>query len=72
MCTADLILVSAVIIAFSAYLYKYGLGRMVECGECAALIPEASKRCPKCGVQFEPGTAKCSECSAWIPSNSTQ
>ena len=65
-------LVSAVIIAFSAYLYKYGLGRMVECGECAALIPEASKRCPKCGVQFEPGTAKCSECSAWIPSNSTQ
>ena len=65
-------LVSAVIIAFSAYLYKYGLGKMVECGECAALIPEASKRCPKCGVQFEPGTAKCSECSAWIPSNSTQ
>ena len=65
-------LVSAVIIVFSAYLYKYGLGRMVECGECAALIPEASKRCPKCGVQFEPGTAKCSECSAWIPSNSTQ
>lgn len=65
-------LVSAVIIAFSAYLYKYGLGRMVECGECGALIPEASKRCPKCGVQFEPGTAKCSECNAWIPSNSTQ
>ena len=65
-------LVSAVIVIFSAYLYKYGLGRMVECGECAALIPEASKRCPKCGVQFEPGTAKCSECNAWIPSNSTQ
>lgn len=67
-----LALVSAVIIGFSAYLYKYGLGKMVECGECSALIPEASKRCPKCGVQFEPGTAKCSECNAWIPSNSAR
>jgi len=67
-----LALVSAVIIGFSAYLYKYGLGKMVECGECGALIPEASKRCPKCGVQFEPGTAKCSECNAWIPSNSSR
>ncbi len=65
-----LAVVSAAIIGFSAYLYKYGLGRMVECGECGALIPEASKHCPKCGVQFEPGTVKCSECGAWIPSNS--
>jgi ribosomal protein L40E len=44
---------------------------MVECGECGALIPESSRRCPKCGVEFEVGTAKCSECHAWIPSNST-
>ncbi len=64
-------IVAAVIVGFSAYLYRYGLGKMVECGECGALIPEASKRCPKCGVEFEAGTAKCSECGAWIPSNST-
>jgi subtilase family serine protease/ribosomal protein L40E len=66
-----LAIVSAVIIGFSAYLYKYGLGKMVECGECGALIPESSKHCPKCGVEFEAGTAKCSDCGAWIPSNST-
>jgi len=65
-------IVAAIIIFFSLYLYKYGLGKMVECGECGSLIPEASKRCPKCGVQFETGTAKCSECAAWIPANSTE
>lgn len=66
-----LAVIAAAIILFSAWLYKYGLGKMVECGECGALIPESSKRCPKCGVEFEVGTAKCSECGAWIPSNST-
>ncbi len=39
-------IVFAVILVFSVYLYKYGLGKMVECGECGALIPESSKRCP--------------------------
>lgn len=65
-----LAVIAAAIILFSAWLYKYGLGKMVECGECGALIPESSRRCPKCGVEFEVGTAKCSECGAWIPSNS--
>ncbi len=60
-------IVIAVIVAFSLYLYKVGLGRMVECGNCGALIPEVSKHCPKCGVEFEADTAKCSECGAWIP-----
>lgn len=60
-------IVIAVIVAFSLYLYKVGLGRMVECGNCGALIPEVSKHCPKCGVEFETDTAKCSECGAWIP-----
>lgn len=60
-------IVIAVIVAFSFYLYKVGLGRMVECGNCGALIPEVSKHCPKCGVEFEADTAKCSECGAWIP-----
>jgi len=66
-----LAVIAAAILLFSVWLYKYGLGKMVECGECGALIPESSKRCPKCGVEFEVGTAKCSECGAWIPSNST-
>ncbi|HNU36295.1 MAG TPA: hypothetical protein PKJ15_06820, partial [Methanomassiliicoccales archaeon] len=60
-------IVIAVIVIFSLYLYKVGLGRMVECGNCGALIPEVSKHCPKCGVEFETDTAKCSECGAWIP-----
>jgi RNA polymerase subunit RPABC4/transcription elongation factor Spt4 len=61
-------IVIAVIVIFSLYLYRVGLGRMVECGNCGALIPEASRHCPKCGVEFESDTAKCSECGAWIPS----
>jgi subtilase family serine protease/ribosomal protein L40E len=65
-----LAVIASAIVIFSAWLYKYGLGKMVECGECGSLIPDSSKRCPKCGVEFEVGTAKCSECSAWIPSNS--
>jgi subtilase family serine protease/RNA polymerase subunit RPABC4/transcription elongation factor Spt4 len=65
------LVVLIVIVLFSLYLYRYGLGKMVECGECGALIPESSKRCPKCGTTFEMGTAKCSECGAWIPANST-
>lgn len=64
-----IVVVAAVIIGFSLYLYKYGLGKMVECGECGSLIPENSKKCPKCGVLFETGTAKCSECGAWIPAS---
>ncbi|HUV24600.1 MAG TPA: CARDB domain-containing protein [Methanomassiliicoccales archaeon] len=63
--------VAGVIIGFSMYLYKYGLGKMVECGECGSLIPENSKKCPKCGVEFETGTAKCSECGAWIPASAS-
>ncbi|HIH77081.1 MAG TPA: hypothetical protein HA343_07220, partial [Methanomassiliicoccales archaeon] len=62
------VIVIAVIAIFSLYLYRVGLGRMVECGNCGALIPESSRHCPKCGVEFESDTAKCSECGAWIPS----
>jgi hypothetical protein len=67
-----IVVVLLVIIAFSFYLYKYQLGRLVECGECGALIPESSKKCPKCGVEFETGTAKCSQCGAWIPAASSE
>jgi len=64
--------VGAVVAGFFAYTYVYGLGKLVECGECGAFIPAASKRCPKCGVEFESGTMKCSECGAWIPAASAE
>jgi ribosomal protein L40E len=67
-----IIVVAAAIAGFTIYTYKYGLGKYVECGECGAFIPAASKRCPKCGVEFEAGTMKCSECGAWIPAASTE
>jgi len=57
---------------FSLYLYRYGLARVVECGNCGAFIPESSKKCPHCGVEFETGTAKCSNCSSWIPASSRE
>jgi ribosomal protein L40E len=67
-----IVVVGAAIAGFTAYTYFYGLGKYVECGECGAFIPAASKRCPKCGVEFEAGTMKCSECGAWIPAESTE
>ncbi|HUV62097.1 MAG TPA: CARDB domain-containing protein, partial [Thermoplasmata archaeon] len=62
----------AVVVGFTLYTYKYGLGKLVECGECGAFVPAASKRCPKCGVEFEAGTMKCSECGQWVPSSASE
>jgi subtilase family serine protease len=56
-----------VVLLVGVALAKFGLGRLVECGECGAFIPEGEKACPKCGAVFETDTAKCSECGAWIP-----
>lgn len=67
-----IVAVVGVVAGFTVYTYVYGLGKLVECGECGAFIPAASKRCPKCGVEFEVGTMKCSECGAWIPAESTE
>src|SRR3989449_908684 len=58
---------AAVAIGVSLYWKVYGLGKMVECGECRAFIPEDATTCPKCGVEFERDMAKCSNCQAWIP-----
>lgn len=67
-----IILVSAIlaVLAVGIFLARFGLGRLVECGECGAFIPEGEKKCPKCGAVFETDTAKCSECGAWIPVDS--
>ncbi len=67
-----IIVIIAVVVGFTAYTYVYGLGKLVECGECGAFVPAASKRCPKCGVEFEAGTMKCSECGAWVPSSAAE
>ena len=60
------------VLIFSLYIYKQGVGKLVECGECGALIPESAKKCPKCGVEFEEDMVKCSECGAWIAASSVE
>jgi len=62
-----MIIIVVVIVAVIAYTKRVGLGKLVECGECGAFIPEDSVKCPKCGVEFEKDMAKCSNCQAWIP-----
>jgi ribosomal protein L40E len=64
-----IIIVIIIIVATVVYLRYRGLGKMVECGECGALIPEGSSKCPKCGVEYETDTVKCSSCGAWIPAD---
>jgi len=59
--------VASIGIGVTTYWKFYGLGKMVECGECGAFIPEDATACPKCGVEFEKDMAKCSNCQAWIP-----
>ncbi|MFQ5553159.1 MAG: CARDB domain-containing protein, partial [Thermoplasmata archaeon] len=58
-----------VVFGVGAYMRSFGLGRLVECGECGAFIPESSDVCPKCGTEFEHEMAKCSSCHAWIPAD---
>ena len=45
-------------------------GKLVECGECGALIPENASVCPKCGAEFESDLVRCSRCASTIPANS--
>ncbi len=59
----------AVSLAITSYMRSFGLGRLVECGECGAFISESAKSCPKCGTEFEREMAKCSSCHAWIPAD---
>jgi len=62
-----ILIVVSIVIVVTVYFRVYGLGKMVECGECGSFIPEDSTTCPKCGVEFEKDMAKCSNCQAWIP-----
>jgi hypothetical protein len=67
-----IVAIVAGVLIFSLYIYKQGVGKMVECGECGALISESAKKCPKCGVEFEEDMVKCSECGAWIAASSVE
>ncbi|MGC9060734.1 MAG: CARDB domain-containing protein, partial [Thermoplasmata archaeon] len=51
--------------------FRRTAGKLVECGECGAYIPENAPKCPKCGTIFEETTVKCSECGAWIDGGAT-
>ncbi|MFP4001383.1 MAG: CARDB domain-containing protein, partial [Thermoplasmata archaeon] len=53
-----------------AYTKYFGIGEMVECGNCGATISADATSCPKCGVEFDMDTVKCSECGEWIPADS--
>ena len=64
-------LVAGVLIALFL-LRSQAKGKLVECGECGELIPEAATICPKCGAEFESDLVRCSRCGSTIPSNSTQ
>ena len=66
-----IIVVISVVVAV-VYLKKTSREKMVECGECGALIPEASKKCPKCGTMFEVTMARCSNCKSWIPATAKE
>src|SRR3989442_9234236 len=44
----------AVAAGVTVYWKVYGLGKMVECGEGGAFIPEDATTCPKCGVGVQP------------------
>ncbi len=59
----------AIALAITRYMRSFGLGRLVECGECGAFISESASSCPKCGTEFEREMVKCSSCHAWIPAD---
>ena len=73
-----LLIIAVIIIAIVSvigavlYLMKSSKERMVECGECGALVPEMSKKCPKCGTLFEATMARCSNCKSWIPAQAKE
>ncbi|MEM3396029.1 MAG: CARDB domain-containing protein [Thermoplasmata archaeon] len=66
-----IIAVVGVSLAVVFLYFRRAAGKLVECGECGAYIPENATKCPKCGTEFEVTTVKCSECGAWIDGKAT-
>ncbi len=50
-------------------LRRSARGKLVECGECGAPIPESATVCPKCGAEFETEIVRCSRCGSTIPAD---
>ena len=68
-----LVIVAAIVggvVGFLLFSRRQAAGKLVECGECGNLVPEASKVCPKCGAEFESDVVRCSRCSSTIPASS--
>ena len=64
------IAIVAAVIVLLFLLRQTARGKLVECGECGQLIPEAATVCPKCGAEFENDLVRCSRCGSTIPANS--
>ncbi|HTP53724.1 MAG TPA: zinc ribbon domain-containing protein [Thermoplasmata archaeon] len=58
------------LLAFFFVARRQAAGKVVECGECGALVPESATACPKCGADFESDLVRCSRCASTIPANS--
>jgi len=68
-----LAIAAAIVVGLVAFLMlarRQAAGKLVECGECGALIPEEATVCPKCGAEFEADLIRCSRCASTIPANS--
>ncbi|MHB8351942.1 MAG: zinc ribbon domain-containing protein, partial [Thermoplasmata archaeon] len=65
-----IIVVVGALIAFLVVSGRLSRGKLVECGECGALIPEADTVCPKCGAEFEVDLVRCSRCGSTIAASS--
>jgi RNA polymerase subunit RPABC4/transcription elongation factor Spt4 len=59
------------VVAFLLLTRSAARGKLVECGECGALIPDHAMVCPQCGAEFETDLVRCSRCGSTIPANST-
>jgi RNA polymerase subunit RPABC4/transcription elongation factor Spt4 len=68
-----LAIIAAAVVGLVLFLFtstQLSRGKLVECGECGSLIPEAATACPKCGAEFETELVRCSRCGSTIPANS--
>ncbi len=62
------VLLAGVAATFAALVVRRRLrGKMIECGECASLVPDRSQRCPTCGTTFEIEESRCVQCGGPVP-----
>jgi hypothetical protein len=58
------------VVGFLLFARLQAKGKVVECGECGAMIPEDATSCRNCGAEFESDRVRCSRCGSTIPANS--